>query len=200
MRVLLVGATGLLGGAVREALAPRHEVIGAARSGADIEVDMRDPASIGAMYEQVGAVDAVACAAGEAPWKPFDTMTAEDIQAGLDHKLRGQIELVRLGIPHVSDDGSFTLITGIVGRAVFRTVALAATVNGGIETFVRAATLDLPGRRRINAVSPTVFEEALDRYADYFPGFLPVPVAHAAAAYVRSIEGTETGRVFEIGN
>jgi nucleoside-diphosphate-sugar epimerase len=67
MRVLLVGHTGRIGSAVRDALAPRHEVVTASRSGGDVTVDLREPASITAMYEQVGPVDAVACAAGSVP-------------------------------------------------------------------------------------------------------------------------------------
>lgn len=60
--------------------------------------------------------------------------------------------------------------------------------------------IELPARQRINAVSPTVFTEALDVYGSYFPGFLPVPLRDVAATYVRSIEGAETGRVYELGN
>ena len=77
---------------------------------------------------------------------------------------------------------------------------MASLANGALEAFVRAAAVELPGRRRINAVSPTVFTEALDRYADVFPGFLPVPVRDVAATYVRSVEGAETGRVFALGD
>jgi NAD(P)-dependent dehydrogenase (short-subunit alcohol dehydrogenase family) len=103
------------------------------------------------------------------------------------------VELVRQGIPHLADDGSFTLISGILARHPIRTGAVSSLANGGLEAFVRAAAIELPGRRRINAVSPTVFAEALDVYGDLFPGFLPVPVREVAASYVRSIEGAETG-------
>ena len=100
----------------------------------------------------------------------------------------------------MADDGSFTLITGILARQQIRTGAVASLVNGALESFVRAAAVELPGRQRINAVSPTVFTEALDVYGSYFPGFLPVPVRDAAAAYVRSIEGSQTGQVYALGN
>lgn len=200
MRILLVGPNGRLGTAVREALAARHEIIGASRTGGDVSVDIRDPASIAAMYEQVGRVDAVACAAGGVPYKPLTELELEDVRAGLADKLLGQVELVRQGIPHVSDAGSFTLITGILARQPIRTGAVAALANGALESFVRAAAIELPGERRINAVSPTVVTEALDVYASYFPGFLPVPVRDVAATYVRSIEGAQTGQVYELGN
>jgi NAD(P)-dependent dehydrogenase (short-subunit alcohol dehydrogenase family) len=200
MRVLLIGPNGRLGSAVRDALTARHELITASRSGGELDVDIRDPRSIAAMYGQVGGVDAVACAAGGAPYRALTELSYEDLQAGTADKLLGQVELVRQGIPHVADDGSFTLISGILARHPIRTGAVSSLANGGLEAFVRAAAIELPGRQRINAVSPTVFAEALDVYGDLFPGFLPVPVREAAATYVRSIEGAETGRVFELGN
>jgi uncharacterized protein YbjT (DUF2867 family) len=46
------------------------------------------------------------------------------------------------------------------------------------------------------AVSPTVFIESMAEYGDLFPGVTPVGVDVAAAAYVRSIEGAETGQAF----
>ena len=187
MRVLLVGPSGRLGTAVQQALTASHEVVTASRSGSDVTVDIRDPQAIAAMYEQVGRVDAVACAAGAVPYKPLTRLEPEDFRAGIADKLLGQVELVRQGVGHVADDGSFTLITGGLARQPIRTGAVASLVNGALESFVKAAAIELPARQRINAVSPTVFSEALDDYGSYFPGFLPVPLRDVAATYVRSI-------------
>jgi NAD(P)-dependent dehydrogenase (short-subunit alcohol dehydrogenase family) len=200
MRILLIGSSGRLGAAVHEALGPRHEIVTASRSGGDVTVDIRDRRTIAAMYEQVGRVHAVACTAGSVPYKPLTELAYEDLEAGIADKLLGQVELVRRGVHHVADDGSFTLISGILARQQIRTGAVASIVNGALESFVRAAAIELPGNQRINAVSPTVFTEALDVYGSYFPGFLPVPVRDAAAAYVRSIEGAQTGQIYALGN
>jgi hypothetical protein len=43
-----------------------------------------------------------------------------------------------------------------------------------------------------------VFTEALDVYGDYFPGFRSVDLADVAQAYVRSIEGKQTGQIFTL--
>ena len=61
-----------------------------------------------------------------------------------------------------------------------------------------AAAIELPRGVRINVVSPTVFEESMASYGPFFPGFIPVPVARAAQAYVKSIEGAQTGRVYRV--
>lgn len=200
MRVLLIGPAGRLGTAVRAALAERHEIVTASRSGGDVTVDIRDPATIAAMYEQVGRLDAVACAAGSVPYRPLEELTTDDLRRGIADKLLGQVELVRQGVTHVADDGSFTLITGILARQQIRTGTVASVVNGALEAFVKAAAIELPGRQRINAVSPTVFTEALDVYGSVFPGFLPVPLRDVAATYVRSIEGAQTGQIYELGD
>ena len=195
MRILLIGASGLLGRAVHDVLSVRHEIVTASRGSADLTVDITDPASIAALYDAVGQVDAVACAAGSVPFKPLSELTRDDYLVGVTDKVLGQVELVRQGAERVA--GSFTLISGVLAREPIRTGAVASLVNGALESFVMAAAVELP--QRINAVSPTVFTEAMDAYGDFFPGFEPVPVTAAARAYVKSIEGVATGQVYRLG-
>ena len=111
----------------------------------------------------------------------------------------GQIELVLRGLPFVADGGSFTLVTGVLAREPIRSGVVASTVNGALEAFVRAAAAEFPRGIRINAVSPNVVTEALDVYGDFFPGFAPVPAADVARAFVKSVAGIYTGRVYELG-
>ena len=197
MRVLVVGASGVLGRAVVSALSG-HELIAAARMSGRI-VDLGDAASIAALYTDVGQVDAVACAAGETPFKPFGELSLNDYRAGLESKLLGQVELVRQGVDYVADAGSFTLVSGILSAEPIETGAVASTVNGAVDAFVRAAATALPRGQRINAVSSTAFTETWVDYACFFPGFVPVPAADAARAFVRSIEGVQTGQVYRVG-
>lgn len=65
----------------------------------------------------------------------------------------------------------------------------ATTINGAIEHFVKGAACELPRGIRINVVSPTVLEESMGKYADFFPGFVPVPAARVAQAYKKSVLG-----------
>ncbi|MBF4762987.1 short chain dehydrogenase [Nocardioides islandensis] len=198
MRVLVVGASGRLGSAVVAALAGRHEVVEASRSGENF-VDLTNPASIAGLYTAVGRVDAVACTAGKTPYGALTDLTSDQWLAGVRDKLLGQVELVRLGIEHVTDGGSFTLVSGILSEQPVPTSPIASTVDGGVDAFVRSAAIELPRGQRINAVSATVFAEAWDAYGPMFPGATPIPVADAAAAYVASIEGSGTGQVLKVG-
>ena len=194
MRILLVGATGLLGTAVhQELVARKHDVVTVSRTGGDLQYDITDPAQVADLYRTVGQVDAVASAAGDVPWKPIAELTVEDYQAAVTGKVLSQIALVKEGLTHVTE--SFTLITGVLAREPVVTGAAAALANGAVEAFVRAAAIEI-APRRINAISPTVFTEALDAYGAFFPGMKPVPLADVAQAYVRSIEGRQTGQIY----
>ncbi|WP_327350468.1 short chain dehydrogenase [Streptomyces sp. NBC_01304] len=198
MRILLVGASGTLGTAVRGALSRRHEVVAASRNGGDVTVDITDPQSITAMYQTVGTVDAVACAAGTVTLKPFAELDREDLEAGIRHKLLGQVELVRQGVSHVSATGSFTLITSVLSHDPVPGSTAAALVSGALKAFVVAAAIELPHRQRINAVSPSVFTTSLPRTAALFPGAKGVLPEQVAQAYVKSVEGAQTGQVYRV--
>ena len=194
----MVGASGRLGTAVVAALRERHEVVEASRSSGHY-VDLTNPASIAGLFTSVGRVDAVACTAGKTPYGALADLTSDQWLAGVRDKLLGQVELVRLGHPHVADGGSFTLVSGILSEQPVPTSAVASTVDGGIDAFVRSAAIELPRGLRINTVSATVFEEAWDAYGSMFAGATPIPVAEAAQAYVEAIEGDATGQVLRVG-
>jgi NAD(P)-dependent dehydrogenase (short-subunit alcohol dehydrogenase family) len=70
-------------------------------------------------------------------------------------------------------------------------------VNGALESFVRAAAIELRDLR-INAVSPSVIEESMDAYGAYFRGFEPVPARRVALAFSRSVEGSQTGQIYRV--
>lgn len=197
MKVLVIGASGLLGTAAANALAERHEVIQASRTG-DVQVDLSDTASIERMFERVGKVDAVVACTGAVPFKPLANLSGDDFRVGITDKVLGQVNLVRLGVPYVNDGGSFTLTSGVLAREPINTGVVASLANGALESFVMAAAAELPRGLRINAVSPSVLEEATD-YHSYFPGFSRVPAEEVGQAYVKSVDGIQTGRVFSLG-
>ncbi|APX01937.1 short chain dehydrogenase [Arthrobacter sp. QXT-31] len=196
MKILIVGANGLLGSAAVAALKGRHEVIQASRS-SDVSVDLAEPDSIRRMFDQVGTVDAVISCTGSVPFKPLSELTDKDFRASFEDKVLGQVNLVQLGAEYISDGGSFTLTSGVLAREPILTGAAASLANGALESFVMAAAAELPRGIRINAVSPTVLAEA-SGYHEFFPGFSQVPADEVGRAYVKSVEGIQTGQVFAL--
>jgi NAD(P)-dependent dehydrogenase (short-subunit alcohol dehydrogenase family) len=117
---------------------------------------------------------------------------------GLANKLMGQVNLTLAARDCLRDGGSITLIAGILSQEPIAMGSSASMVNGALESFARAAAIELPRGLRINVVSPTVFVESMGGYAPFFRGFEPVPVASAALAFSRSIEGRQTGQVYRV--
>ncbi len=195
MRILVVGATGTIGQAIVAALTDRHELVLASRHNSHEQVDLASSDSIRALYQRVGRVDAVICAAGQAAWKPLAELTEQDFAFSLGNKLMGQVNLVRLGAEFVADGGSFTLTSGVLASKPSPSSAAVSVVNAGVEAFASAAARELPRGLRVNAVSPPWVSETLQAMGgDPSQG---LPAARVARAYVTSVEGKATGRVLE---
>jgi len=196
VKILIVGANGTIGKAVAAELSQRHEIVTAGRSSGDFQVDIADLESVRALFARTGKLDAVACAAGNVHFGPLESMTPEQFDLGLRDKLMGQVNLVVAGRDAVAAGGSFTLISGILANDPIRFGASASMVNGAIESFVRAAAIEVA--QRVNAVSPTLLEESAEAYGPYFRGFEPVSARRVALAYSRSVEGAQTGQIYRV--
>jgi NAD(P)-dependent dehydrogenase (short-subunit alcohol dehydrogenase family) len=199
MKILLIGAHGTLGSAVDKELSQRHEVVRIGRTSGEFQVDISDSASIRALFEKTGRFDALVCAAGNVTFAALGEMNEQHFALGLQDKLMGQVNLLLIGREFANDGASFTFTSGILNRDPIRSGASAALVNGAIDGFVRAAAIELPRGLRVNSVSPTVLEEAMDSYAPYFRGYKPVPGADVALAYAKSVEGLQTGQTYIVG-
>jgi NAD(P)-dependent dehydrogenase (short-subunit alcohol dehydrogenase family) len=192
MRVVVIGATGTIGKAIVHALTPRHDVVPVSRHGSP-RVNLEDPKSIDQVYHAVGRVDAVICAAGEAKFAPLAQLTDDDFAFSVQSKLLGQVNVIRLGLAQVADGGSITVTSGILATQPSPGSGAISLVNAGLEGFVRAAALEAPRQIRVNAVSPPWVTETLQALGMPLTGGLPAAVV--AQAYVRSVEGTQTGAV-----
>lgn len=198
MKILIIGGSGTIGEAVANELSPRHEIIIAARTHGTLKVDIEDLESIKKMYQAVGKLDAVISTTGQVHFGPLTEMTHEQYRIGLNSKLMGQVQLVLSGLNTLNDGGSFTLTSGILNRDPIRYGSSASMVNSALEGFVTGAAIEMPRGIRINVVSPTVLQESMTTYGEYFRGFQPVPAATVALAYSKSVEGAQTGKVYYV--
>lgn len=198
MRVIVVGGTGTVGQAVVDQLKPRHDVVIVGMSSGEYQVDIRDIQSIEKMYQAIGPFDALVSTVGKVKFAPLAEMTAESYAIGLQDKLMGQVNLVLAGLKHINPKGSFTLTSGILSDDPIVLGSSAAMVNAGLNSFVKSAAIEMPQGIRINAVSPTVLEESLESYGPFFLGFEPAKASRVALAYSKSVEGAQTGQVYNV--
>ena len=195
MKIIIIGATGTIGRAVTDALASQHEVLPVGRNSGDYRADITSPSSLQSLFEENAPFDAVVCAAGEAAFNSLPDLTDGDLDLSLSSKLRGQIDLVRTGLPHLEDGGSFTLTSGILSQHPIPGSAAISMVNAGVEAFARAAVLDMPRGIRINVVSPPWISATLKEMGrDPADG---LPASTVARAYVDSVESNRNGDVLD---
>jgi NAD(P)-dependent dehydrogenase (short-subunit alcohol dehydrogenase family) len=198
MKIIIVGATGIIGKAVTTELAKRHEIIKAASKSGDVKVDITSATSIKDLFNHVGKFDALISATGSAAFGPFYSLTEEDFYKGIKSKMMGQINLVMIGKDFINDNGSFTLTSGILAKDPIRNGAGISFVNGALNSFGISAAVELKRGIRINIVSPGLVEDSYAALGAAFPGHVPVSMARVAAGYVKSVEGFGTGQVIEI--
>lgn len=199
MKILIIGGSGTIGSAIVNELKTDSEILTASLNNGDYSVDLADQASIQALFEQTGLLDAIICAASRGVvFQPVKDMTVADYQASMQQKLLGQICVALQGLQVLNEGGSITLTTGIMNTDFVAGGSAAAMVNNAVEGFVQAAALDLPNHIRMNVVSPSLLEESAETYAKLCPGFPTVPASKVAKAYRKSVYGIQTGKVISV--
>jgi NAD(P)-dependent dehydrogenase (short-subunit alcohol dehydrogenase family) len=195
MRILVVGGNGAVGKAAVSGLSKGHDIVIAGTKSGDIQVNLMDEASVIAMYQKLGKVDAVVACTGHSHFGPVKEMSPKQFLDGLKDKVMGQVNLVLLGMAHVNDGGSFTLTSGILSHDPIRQGSNAAACDGALDSFVIGAAIEMPRGLRINAVSPGLLEVAAQKYDGYFPGHRPVSNFEVGLAFAKSVEGAVTGQI-----
>ncbi|WP_028865884.1 short chain dehydrogenase [Psychromonas aquimarina] len=195
MKILIIGATGTIGKAAAKLLSEKHEIVAAGYSDGDVKVDLGNPESIKAMFEQVGEVDAVVCSAGLANFAPLALHSDQDFELALNNKLMGQINLFRIGQNYITQQGSITLTSGILSRQPMPGSASISMVNGALESFVKAAALELE-QLRINVVAPGFVKETM-----VMMGMDPssgISAADTAKVYAVAVNGNMHGETLDV--
>ena len=159
------------------------------------QADLSSISSLRTLFDALGRVDALVCCAGNAAFGPLEELTDRQFQLGLDSKLMGQVNLVRVATPFVADGGSITLTSGVLSQEPMPGGAAISMVNAGVEGFVRGAALELPRGIRINVVSPPWVSETLEAMGrDPSSG---LPAASVASAYAEAVQGSRNGETID---
>ena len=195
-KIIVVGASGTIGRAVADLLEQENQIVRVGNRQGDITVDLGDKSSIEKMLDRIGEFDAVISAAGASRFGTLGEATDEDFMVGIGNKLMGQVHLARLAEPRISENGSITLTSGLLGQTPWPGTVPTAMVNAALDGFVRAAALDIGKGIRINSVSPIFVSETALTMGMGIDGTMTA--LETAKAYVASVEGDMTGLVLDV--
>ena len=196
MKILVIGSSGIIGSAVANALSERgQDIVEVTHSGEGLTADLSDIASLKALYDKVGKLDAVVCAAGVAQFGPLEELSDDDFTQSIENKLMGQVNLVRCGIGRVTEGGSFTLTSGGLSQKPAAATTAVSMVGAAVEAFAKGAAIDLESRYRVNVVSPGwVAESRMKIGLDPMPG---IWARDLAEYYIDLVEGLQTGQIVQ---
>ncbi|MER3329754.1 MAG: SDR family NAD(P)-dependent oxidoreductase, partial [Candidatus Kapaibacterium sp.] len=149
MKAVVIGSTGTIGkGLVSELESKGYEIIHGSRN-SEIRIDIDNPESVDSFFSQIGKVDAVICAAGNAAFAPINELSEDKIQASLNSKFAGQIRVARNAINNLNDNGAVILTGGMFAYAPWPSTSIISAVNKGLEGFALGATTELENGKRI---------------------------------------------------
>lgn len=195
MKVMLIGATGMIGKAVAQEL-KEHDLIKVGNKGGDYQVDIENTASIEALFANAGPIDALISTAGLITFGPLNELTDEQYAMTLNNKLLGHIKLFNIAKKHLTEGGSITLTSGYLAQHPIPGSAAVSMVNAALDAFVKAAALELDQRLRINTVSPLFVKETMETMGmDSSEG---ISAADTAKAYRYAIESKDSGKALDV--
>lgn len=197
-KIIVVGATGKLGKVVTAGLEKDYDVVRAGRNGADLKIDAFDFAAAAEAIASVGPIDGLVSCIGGTPFKPFDDLTMDDFATGLATKCFSQLNLAKAAIPQLSENGSITLTSGIIGDEPLLAGSCAAAANGALNMSVSTLAAEYAGKLRINIVSPSIIENSVDYYGMLFDGYEATTDESIVHAYRRTISAPISGRVLRL--
>lgn len=207
LRILLVGATGVVGRCVFRSLQTSHDVISASldpvQGDHEVQLDLSDADDLVKSLKNLGPLDAVISAAGRARFGALADARPASIDAsvhglGLQDKLMGQVNLALAAREVLRPGGSITLTSGTTSNEPVLGGAGLSMVNGALESWVLAAATELPQDWRLNVVSPSLVAGTPEVACLAFPGFEKVSSERVALAYQRCLFSGIRGQVVRV--
>jgi len=116
-------------------------------------VDIGDLAQVTRLFERVGTLSHLVVTAADLSYGPVVSLSEDSILRAVRSKILGPLFAAQQAAPRITKPGSITFTSGIAASRPAPGGALAATVNGALESMVLALALEL-APIRVNAVSP----------------------------------------------
>lgn len=154
-RVIVVGASGGLGGAAADAF----EAAGASvsRPGRDT-LDITDDRSVETWFADAQPVDHLVVAAAQTKTGSVGGLEVRDAQAAMNSKFFGAYRVAKAA--RVLDGGSITFVSGFLSQRPSATSVLQGAINAALEALGRGLALER-APVRVNTVSPGLIDTPL---------------------------------------
>jgi NAD(P)-dependent dehydrogenase (short-subunit alcohol dehydrogenase family) len=115
--------------------------------------DIGDMAQVARLFERVGTLSHLVVTAADLPYGPAVSLSEDSMVRAVRSKILGPLFAAQQAAPRITTPGSITFTSGVAACRPAPGGALAATVNGALESMVLALALEL-APIRVNAVSP----------------------------------------------
>jgi short-subunit dehydrogenase len=192
-RILVVGATGVLGQRLCERLGERTTaIVVTGRSAAAAEelrrrlglraahaLDLVDHHAAAAVVdraaEELGGLDAVVLATGVAAFGPAAEEDDAVVEELFEVNALGPMALIRAALPHLSDGGAVAVLTGVVAELPLAGMAAYAASKAAMASWLGSLRRELRRRRIaiVDARLPHMDTGLVDRALVGLPPALP---------------------------
>lgn len=154
-RVLVVGASGGIGGATAGAFAAAGaQVLRPTRAALDIS----DDDSVARYFAEEAPFDHVVVAAAQTKTGTVAALSVPDAQAAMNSKFFGAYRVAKA--VKVSQGGSITFVSGFLAQRPSPTSVLQGGINAALEALARGLALER-APVRVNTVSPGLIDTPL---------------------------------------
>ncbi len=208
-RVLIVGGSSGIGLAVAAKVsACGAQIVIASRSaeqkreelvqtlGREIEavpLDVASEDSMDAALEAIGRIDHLVLTTRPVITPaPFLETDPQEARLAFETKFWGAYRLIRQLYPHIAQNGSIVMTSGIAGEKIYRNHATMAVINTATEALCRTLAVEL-APIRVNAVSPGFVAPKppkSEAYAQSFPARRLAAPEEVAEAFIALLANT----------
>lgn len=124
-------------------------------------IDIHDADKLKALFTEIGTIDHLVGNATGAnrTVAPFMKQTAEQFSEAFN-KFWGYTNLVRTGVPFMSEESSITLVSGVIARKCKPGASSISCVGNAVEGFCRAVALEI-APIRLNCVAPGTIDTTM---------------------------------------
>lgn len=127
---------------------------------------------------------------------PFHSQSDEDIDLAINSKLKGQINLIRVGVHAVKENSFILVTTGSASHSFMPGTSSITIANTGLEGDIRSINIEKFNGVRINVVSPALIKETAEMMNLDIPD--AISAADTASVYKMVTESEESGIVADV--